>query len=258
MWPTPIPRFTLEPDEVHVWTASREAPDDRVAAFRALLSDAEIRRADRFAFERDRRQFATGRGLLRTLLGAYLGLDPRELRFEANAHGKPELIPEQGGGLRFNLAHSGTWVLYALARDRAIGVDIEKVRPDFGGDAIAGRFFAPGEVEALRSLPPDRQTLAFFHGWARKEAYIKAKGKGLALPLDTFEVAIDPDAPASLLATHADPPEAATWSLVELPTEPGFVAAACVEGHAWRLRRGRWGPDGGEPSLAPSDPIRTL
>ena len=238
------PEIILARDEVHVWTASRVADDRCVAAMRALLNPGEIRRADRFAFDRDRRQFAVGRGLVRTILGAYLGLEPRSLRFEANAHGKPDLVAEQARGLRFNLAHSGPWALFAVTRDRAIGVDIEKVRPDFGGDAIAGRFFAPAEVAALRSLPAEAQALAFFHGWARKEAYIKAKGKGLALPLDTFEVSINPSAPAALLATHADPAEVARWSLIEVATEPGFVAALCVEGPSWRLRRGRWDSDG--------------
>lgn len=237
----------INPDEVHVWTATRTGDDARVGALRGLLDAGEIRRADRFAFERDRRRFAVGRGLLRTILGSYLDLDPSSLRFVANGHGKPELVADQGRGLRFNVSHSGDWVLIAVTRDRAIGVDIEQVRPDFGGEAIAGRFFAPAEVEALRVVPPERRTLAFFHGWARKEAYIKAQGKGLALPLDTFEVEIDPAAPASLRATHPDPAEARRWSLVELATEPGFVAACCVEGQGWRLRRGRWGPDGATP-----------
>lgn len=240
----------LAADEVHVWTASRDGDDDRVAASRALLDPGETRRADRFAFEHDRRRFAVGRGLLRTILGSYLGRDPASLRFEANAHGKPDLVPEQGGGLRFNVSHSGGWILIAVARGRDVGVDIEQVRPDFGCAAIADRFFAPGEVAALHSTPADEQVLAFFHGWARKEAYIKARGKGLALPLDRFEVALGPA--AALRATHDDPAEAARWSLVELATEPGFVAACCVEGHGWRLRRGRWAPGESAPGLEPA------
>ena len=245
--------ISLPPDEVHVWTASREAPDDAVEGFRALLTDDERRRADRFHSAVDRRQFAVGRGLLRTILGGYLGLEPSGLRFVANAHGKPGLDPASGVDpmLRFNLAHSGTLALYAITRGREIGVDIEKIRPDFGAQAIAGRFFAPGEVDALLALPAEDRTLAFFHGWTRKEAYIKAVGKGLALPLDEFEVAIDPARPAALLSTARNPAEAARWSLVALPTEPGYVAAACAEGSGWKLRRGRW-PVGDRPG-SPAD-----
>lgn len=237
----------LPDDEVHVWTASRDAPDHAVGAMRDLLDDGERRRADRFAFPVDRRRFAVGRGLLRTILGRYLGRPPGSLRFVANAHGKPGLDPTsvEGAPLRFNLAHSGSLVLYGVTLGRDLGVDIEQIRPDFGGEAIAGRFFAPGEVAALRALPEAARTLAFFHGWTRKEAYIKARGKGLAIPLDEFEVSIDPARPAALLATRPDPAEAARWSLVELPTEPGYVAAACVEGRGWRLRRGWWPADGG-------------
>jgi 4'-phosphopantetheinyl transferase len=138
-----------------------------------------------------------------------------------------------------------------------VGVDIERVRPEFGGFAIAERFFAPAEVAALRALPEESRRLAFFHGWARKEAYIKAKGKGLALPLDQFEVAIDPARPVALLATPPDPEEASRWSLVEIPAEPGFVAALCVEGGGWTLRQGAWpvvedGADAPFPPLNPS------
>jgi 4'-phosphopantetheinyl transferase len=206
----------LPPDEVHVWTASRDAPDDVVGAMRGLLEEGELRRADRFVSAVDRRQFAVGRGLLRTILGRYLDRDPASIRFVVNAHGKPGLDPASGVDptLRFNLAHSGSMVLYALTRGRDLGVDIEKVRPDFGGEALAGRFFAPGEVAALRALPESDRTLAFFHGWTRKEAYIKAKGKGLAIPLDEFEVSIGPACPARLLSTSPDPDEAARWSLV--------------------------------------------
>ncbi len=237
----------LPPDEVHVWTASRDAADEAVGAMRALLTDDERRRADRFAFPHDRRRFAVGRGLLRAILGRYLAREPGSLRFVANAHGKPGLDPRLDVDIpiRFNLAHSGPWVVYAVTLGREIGVDIERIRPDFGGDAIAGRFFAPGEVAELQALPDESRPLAFFHGWTRKEAYIKAKGKGLALPLDQFEVSLAPGRPAALLATLPDPAEAARWSLVEVATEPGFVAAVCVEGHGWTLRLGRW-PEGDE------------
>jgi 4'-phosphopantetheinyl transferase len=233
---------SLPPDEVHVWTASRDAPDDAVEAFRALLNDDERRRADRFAFAHDRRRFAVSRGLLRTILGTYLDRPPGSLRFVANGHGKPGLDPNLNIDLPicFNLSHSGPWVVYALTLGRDLGVDIEQIRPEFGGFAIAERFFALGEIAELRALPEASRALAFFHGWTRKEAYIKAKGKGLALPLDEFEVAIGPGRPAALLATLPDPLEAARWSLVEIPAEPGYVAAVCVEGQGWTLRQGRW------------------
>jgi 4'-phosphopantetheinyl transferase len=247
----------LPTDEVHVWTASRDAPDDVVGAMRGLLEGDELRRADRFVSAVDRRQFAVGRGLLRTILGRYLDRDPASIRFVTNPHGKPELDPASGVDptLRFNLAHSGSLVLYALTRGRDLGVDVEKVRPDFGGEALAGRFFAPGEVAALKALPESDRTLAFFHGWTRKEAYIKAKGKGLALPLDEFEVTIGPARPAALLSTSPDPAEASRWSLVELPAEPGYVAAACVEGRGWRLLRGWWA---GLPHSPCGDPLQHL
>ncbi len=241
----------LPVDEVHAWTASRDGAEPVVEAMRGLLDDDERARADRFLSPVDRRRFAVGRGLLRTILGRYLGRPPEGLRFVANAHGKPSLDPASGVDptLRFNLAHSGSLILIGLARGRDLGVDIERVRPDFGGEALAGRFFAPGEVATLRGLPAEARTLAFFHGWTRKEAYIKAKGKGLAIPLDEFEVAIDPSRPAALLSTRPDPLDAARWSLVELATEPGYVAAACVEGHGWELRRAWWPPGSADPPL---------
>jgi 4'-phosphopantetheinyl transferase len=244
----------LPDDEVHLWTASRDvAAPEAQAALRACLDEAECRRADRFAFEEDRLRFAAGRGLLRVILGRYLGRDPGSLRFVHNAHGKPELAPDHAANLRFNLAHSGHLVVYALTRGRDLGVDIERIRPDFGGEAIAARFFAPGETAELRALPEETRILGFFHGWTRKEAYIKAQGKGLALPLDDFDVRLSPGQPAALLATRPDPLEAARWSLVEVPTQPGYVAALCVEGGGWSLRRGQWAIDGPDqdPPLSP-------
>ena len=229
----------LPPDEVHVWAASRDdATAAEVEAYRATLTDEERRRADRFVRADDRRRFAVGRGRLRALLGRYLDRDPAALRFAANPQGKPGLLD---GPLRFNLTHSGALMLMAVTLGRELGVDIEEIRPDFGGEAIARRFFAPLEVDALLSLPLEDRTLAFFHGWTRKESYIKAHGKGLSMPLDEFEVEIRPGHPAGLVATRPDPLEAARWTLIELAAPPGYVAALCVAGQDWRLRRWDWG-----------------
>ena len=230
--------IALEPDEVHVWSAARDdATDAQVEAFRALLTLEERKRADRFVSVRDQRQFAVVRGRLRVILSRYLAADPAAIAFTHNPHGKPGLAD---GLLRFNLSHSGGRMLVAVATHRELGVDIEQIRPDFGGEAIARRFFAPAEVETLMSLPPEERTLAFFQGWTRKEAYIKAQGKGLAQPLDEFAVEIHPHRPARLLTTHPDPLEAGRWTLIELDPPTGYVAALCVAGRGWTLREMEW------------------
>jgi 4'-phosphopantetheinyl transferase len=231
------------PDEVHVWTASLDQPDAVVARLRTLLDDSERERADRFSFEKGRRHFTVGRGLLRRILGEYLGLDPGGVRFCYNPYGKPALAgePEPGeDALRFNVSHSGSLVLYAVTRGREVGVDLETIRPEFAGEPIAERFFSPGEVAALRAVAPEARIRAFFDCWTRKEAYIKARGKGLSLPLDSFEVSLAPGAPPALLATHDDPAEARRWSLFGLEPGPGYVGALVVAGPSCRLRLGTW------------------
>ena len=243
----------LPPDEVHVWTASREAPDAAVEGFRALLTDDERRRADRFASAgrppaiRRRPGPAPDRSSATTSIArAAKGSGSSPTPTASPASTPPPASTRRSGSTWPTPAR---WSLYAIARGRDLGVDIERIRPEFGAQAIASRFFAPGEVAALLGLPVEGRTLGFFHGWTRKEAYIKARGMGLALPLDEFEVALDPARPAALLATAPDPGEAARWSLVGLPTEPGYVAAVCVEGSGWKLRRGVWATGDAPPSL---------
>lgn len=236
--------------EVHVWSASLEQPPGVQARLRELLNDEERRRADRFSIEKGKRQYTVGRGLLRIILGHYLALDPRLLAFRYNPYGKPELDSgEDEAPLRFNLSHSGTVVLYAVSRDRDVGVDLETIRPDFATDGVAERFFAPGERARLRGLDPDVRTQAFFTCWTRKEAFIKARGRGLSIPLDAFEVSLTPDALPEILATHDDPDEARRWSLYELEPGPGYVGALAVAGERCPVSYGPW-PVGGGP-LAP-------
>lgn len=238
-WSPGPKRPELTAEEVHVWRAWLDAGESEVARLRALLSDEERARADRFYFAKDRRHFTVARGLLRALAARYTGRPAELISFTYNEYGKPSLSDE-GAELRFNLSHSKGLALYAFARGREVGVDVEFSREDFGGEEIASRFFSPAEVAALRALPDAEKTRAFFNCWTRKEAYIKAHGLGLSLPLEGFDVSLAPGQPAALLGTRHDPAQAARWSLRALSPADGYAAALAAEGHGWRLSCWSW------------------
>ena len=189
----------------------------------------------RFRFEKDRRRYLIGRGVLRTLLGRYLDLAPQDLRFETAAAGKPHLASGQGQ-LQFNLAHSGEYVLIATTDGRAVGIDVEEIDDDFDAREVAAHFFSPGERRDLEMLTGRARIEAFFECWTRKEAYVKARGEGLSLPLEQFDVSLRPGEPARLIATRPDPAEARRWQLSGLDVADGYKAALAVEGQGWTLR----------------------
>jgi 4'-phosphopantetheinyl transferase len=248
-WELPPSRPALPGDEVHVWRARLDAPPERVRRLLDLLAPDERVRAGRFHFRRDEDRFVVARGLLRTILGGYLNSGPERLRFEYGAQGKPALAPEHNpAGLRFNVSHSEGVALYAVTRGREVGVDVERVSARVECEEIAGRFFSPREVARLRALPEALREAAFFDCWTRKEAYIKARGEGLSLPLDGFDVSLAPGEPAALLANRLDPAEVSRWSLRELRPWPGFAAAVAVEGRGWRLKCWRLPQDGEVPA----------
>ena len=239
----------LTDDDVHVWRASLALSSPWLQHLRSTLVADELHRALRFHFQVDRERFIAARGLLRIILARYLDLEPGQLRFSYGPGGKPWLAPGQAaGGLSFNLSHSHDLALFAFARGREVGVDVERVGRDVLEKGLAERFFAPGEVAALQALPPDRQVEAFYHVWTCKEAYLKARGEGLLVPLDEFEVSVNPDAPAALLRVQGDPGETHRWSLRtlyptgQLDAAPVYVGALAVAGHDWRLRCWQWDP----------------
>ena len=228
-----------------MWRASLDLGESRVHALLATLAQDERERAERFHFATDRARFIAGRGLLRAILARYLQAHPASLRFHYSPRGKPALTPDSNpGGLQFNVAHSHGIALYAFARGRALGVDLECIQPQLQ-EGIAERFFSAREVAALRALPADLRAEAFFACWTRKEAYVKAMGDGLALPLDQFDVSLAPGEPAALLRTAGNPQEACRWRLQALEAAPGYAGAICVEGHDWRLTCWQW-PEGTE------------
>lgn len=236
VWQPAPTRLTLGPEDVHVWRVALDLGESVVQRLWQLLAPDERARAERYVFRKDRTHFLVARGLLRVLLGRYLRCHPQHLHFRYGPHGKPELAPDLGGDtLRFNVSHSHGLALYAITLARDIGVDVEHVRPGFAEEGIAERFFSPREVAVLRALPVTLQTMAFFACWTRKEAFIKARGDGLSLPLDQFDVAFAPGEPAALLSTAWDPHEAVRWTLRDLAPGPDYMGAVAVAGQAWQL-----------------------
>jgi 4'-phosphopantetheinyl transferase len=223
----------LEPGEIHLWLAFYDdIPHGRLqAAYRALLDAAEKEQEPRFYFERDRRRYLVTRALVRTVLSRYAPIQPKDWTFSTNAYGRPDIANAQAkdASLTFNLSHTRSLIVLGVTRHRALGVDVENVRARPVSLDLADHYFAPQEVAALAAVPPHRQQYRFFEYWTLKEAYIKARGMGLSLPLDKFsfhypddhavEIAIDPE-----LADNA-----ARWQFWQCRPTPEYLLAVCAE-----------------------------
>ena len=203
-------------DEIHIWQAQLDIPQTEVSNLYESLSADERDRASRFYFEKHRRRFIVGRGTLRTILGRYLGVQPDKIRFTYNDKGKPFLVEPKVSDFEFNLSHSDELALYAFALGVPVGVDVEVIRPLSDMDAIAKRFFSPIEYEMLQRVSPANRPLGFFNCWTRKEAYIKAQGLGLSIPLDSFAVSLAPSEPARFIELPTNSEYAGTWALHHL------------------------------------------
>jgi 4'-phosphopantetheinyl transferase len=233
-WPI-LDRVPLLPaDGIHVWRADLNVNEAVEAEIAALLSPDETARASRFVQTHDRRRFVVTRGSLRWLLGEYLGSAPATVPLASSQWGKP-FLSNAGSGIRFSVAHSEDLALLAFARGKEIGVDLEHLRADLEWPELARRYFAPTEIAALQAIGESERLHAFFRCWTRKEAYVKALGKGLQVPLDGFAVTIA--GPAALIHTSHDPFQRARWDLCDLAPAAGFAAAMCIEGRCRRVRR---------------------
>ncbi|MBD0325490.1 MAG: 4'-phosphopantetheinyl transferase superfamily protein [Pyrinomonadaceae bacterium] len=240
-WRSPPENIVLEDDDVHVWRVLLSGNASQLQSLLHNLAADERERAERFHFQRDRERFIIAHGALRSVLSCYLNQEACQLRFSYSPYGKPALAHGLGDdALRFNMSHSDQLALIAVTRGREIGVDIERINAAVAHEKIAERFFSPAEVFKLRSLPVDVQAKAFFNCWTRKEAYIKARGEGLSLPLDQFDVSLVPGEAAALLSTKDDTQEAARWSLHELSPGSDYVAAVAIKGHDWNLKCWQW------------------
>jgi 4'-phosphopantetheinyl transferase len=227
----------LAAGEVHVWLAMlREL---HPFAWETILSPDERDRAARFLFACDRERFVTVRGLLRRLLACYLGTTPGSVRFSYEQYGKPSLVPYPGAPC-FNLSHSHDAAVFAVTREGDVGIDIEALRPVRAAGQIADRYFRREDAEALRSLPLRERERAFFTYWARREAFVKAVGRGLSLPLDSSDAATTPRQPHHVAHTETAGPDGSRWRLTELPAVEGYVGALAVRGNPRTFRYRAW------------------
>jgi 4'-phosphopantetheinyl transferase len=225
--------------EIHVWYAELDRPD--TAHFFSLLSQDEKDKADRFIFEQDKVRYTTRRGILRILLGSYLGIEPYQIRFDYSHNNKPALAEKYNrSALYFNQSCSERMAVFAFTSGCEIGIDIEYIRDVPEMQQIFERFFSPGENEVFQTLSANLRKEAFFNCWTRKEAFIKATGDGLSRPLNTFDVSLMPGEPARLLEIERCHEEVNLWFMNDLKVTPGYAAALAMKGNCINIRSRQW------------------
>ena len=235
--------ISLPDGGVHIWRLHLDKPQRAIDRMSTLLAGDEPARAGRFVKPLHRRRFAVAHAGLRLVLAKYLPVHPKQIQFQTNPHGKPRLV--QNGEIAFNLSHSADLALIAVTSHPAIGVDLERYRPRLEAEKIAKRHFSESEVEILFDLPEDQREGAFYACWTRKEAYIKARGEGLALGLKRFDVAFAPGLRPGLLKSDEGEAELKRWSFINLAPAPRCAAACVVEGQVSELCC--WDADALEP-----------
>ncbi len=237
----PSGNIPISPDEIHVWRINFENINCDLTGHSKIISPEEKYRADKFHFEKDKTRFIIRHSILRSVLGRYLLRKPESIQFEYNTHGKPALKGNlYNTGIQFNLSHSNNLALIAIVLNREIGIDIEHINANIDYENIAIQYFSENEISELRSLPSQQQLIAFYNCWTRKEAYIKALGQGLAIPLSTFDVTLTPNKPAALLKTiHQSLPHNC-HSIANIRPHLDYIAAAVVPGQIAQVKYWGW------------------
>jgi 4'-phosphopantetheinyl transferase len=243
--------MSLAPDEAHVWITQPEQIEEPrlLELYEGVLSAEEREQHRKFYFERHRRQYLVSHALVRLTLSRYAPVRPEAWSFRTNAYGRPEVLGEGLPRLHFNLSHTDGMAVVVVALDAEVGVDVEDSQRRGEMVNLADHYFAPAEVQALRAIPADRQKERFFEYWTLKEAYIKARGMGLSIPLDQFAFELRP----GLLPRIAFDPrlrdEPEGWQFVQLRPSARHQAALAVRrprGQALQVRCQRIVPWGQE------------
>ncbi|MCA9500834.1 MAG: 4'-phosphopantetheinyl transferase superfamily protein [Nitrospira sp.] len=194
-WASPSPDIfrSLSPGIVHAWRVHLDLSSRQTSLYRTDLSEDERARAKRYRLPHHQNQFILTRGILRNLIGHYVGIPPGTIRFENNVQGKLSLIEPPHSSLQFNVSHTNGMALLAFTIEHAVGIDVEEVNRNVNDQDIATRYFSPREAAYLATLPPDKRTQEFLTYWTCKEAYLKMLGVGLSGGMAHCEIALDPD-----------------------------------------------------------------
>ncbi|HEY9879673.1 MAG TPA: 4'-phosphopantetheinyl transferase superfamily protein [Leptolyngbyaceae cyanobacterium] len=226
--------FPIEPGHIHIWQFYLPQVREHLDGWVACLCQQERARMARFVFERDRIKYGLSRGGLRQLLARYMEQDPASLTFEYEAKGKPHLcVDGQRSSLQFNLSHSGDWVVYGVSCDRALGIDVEQVRPLRNLNNLAEHCLTPAECQDFSQVPAAQAQSKFFEYWTSKEAYLKATGQGLTHAMSNVQT--DLVAAQILLEPH-DPNFGPTWHLYRWIPDVGYAAALAYSGTPCKLQ----------------------
>ncbi|MBD8525889.1 4'-phosphopantetheinyl transferase family protein [Pseudomarimonas arenosa] len=250
-------------NDVHLWTWHYTQFDPAtLLAYRSLLTEDERQQIGRFRFENDQIRYLVTRAMLRTTLSRYADLPPSEWRFDYNPYGQPRISSRLPGAdwLQFNLSHTKSLIVLAVARHTQLGVDVENFVSRPAPLDIASHFFAADEADQLARLPPEAQQRQFYEYWTLKESYIKARGMGLSIPLDQFWFSF-PCQRSLDMQVHAELSDDPTrWLFWSMNPFPEYLLSLCVERISRippRLKMMRTAPGTAEPVAMDPVPVRT-
>jgi 4'-phosphopantetheinyl transferase len=235
--------FALNQEQIHVWRVNVDQSLSSVEKYAPTLSLDEQERAAQFRSVKDRERFLVARGTLRVILARYLDREPHQLRFVYGEQGKPALAADLQKAVRFNVSHSQSLALFAVARDCEVGIDIEAIRTDFDVEGISGRYLSAQEAALIRAAPIEIRHQVFFTCWTLKEAYLKASGVGLSASLEPTEILPHRKPSGIMLGDAAEREESSRWESHRLPALPGYAAALVATRKRMQVRCWQW-PEG--------------
>jgi 4'-phosphopantetheinyl transferase len=225
-WKKGFPKSGIQTDEIHVWRWPIDISDSQVEDFWRMLSPNEREKAGKFFFEKDRMRFIAARGTLRHILGLYLNENPGQIQFDYTAFGKPLLKSDSNlKKYYFNLSHSENLALFAITGNGSIGIDIEYIRYDVDIESIISRFFSEREILMIQRYIGEKQQEVFFQFWTRKEAFLKATGKGLSFPLENCDVSLVEESKFSQVIIPKESEGEFTLYVKDLEAGSGYKAA---------------------------------
>jgi len=241
---TPSSDLQLSSGEIHIWMSDLDQPESEYGRLMQVLSTDERMRAGRFRFPKDQKRFIARHGMLRMLLGCYLGVKASEIRFTEGKNGKPEIVETFGKKMiHFNITHAEGVALFAFDRNNEIGTDLERIRDFPEMDHIADRFFSAGEKSFFRASPQSIRKEAFFTCWTRKEAFVKATGDGLSMSLEKLDIApvlAEGGVPLISEGTLGEEGEEAGWSIHTFQPVRDYVGALAMKGSDVTPRCFKW------------------